>query len=126
MIEKKISKRVGGFDRAKIARAELSEIYKDTEHELYFAKDIELAKKYNVSRHTIYKIREEMNIPPRSKRVLEVLKSMDTKSYNLKELTNLLNIKYQNLYKMVTDFDIPYKNSDCSHDFSRGLSRPTS
>lgn len=104
-----VNKRIGGPDRARIARQELEKILNDPTHPLHMSKDIEFAKQFDVARHTIYKIREEMKAPPRSKRVLSVLKSMDTGRYTLRELASRLGLKYQNLYKVVSDFDLPYK-----------------
>lgn len=105
----KVNKRIGGVDRARLARQDLIKIFNDPTHPLHLAKDIEFARQFDVIRHTVYKIREELNIPPRSKRVLAVLKSMDTGRYTLRELAAKLDLKYQNLYKVVTDFDLPYK-----------------
>ena len=105
----KENKRIGGTDRAKIARLELEKIFQDISHPQYLAKDIEFAIQFDVTRHTIYKIREEAKIPPRSKRILTVLKSMDCSKYTLKELSDKLGLKYQNLYKVVTDNEIEFK-----------------
>lgn len=105
----RINKRIGGPDRARAARQELEKIFNDPTHPLHLAKDIEFANQFDIARHTIYKIRDEMKIPPRSKRVLTVLKNMDTGKYTLKELSTKLGLKYQNLYKVVTDENLPYK-----------------
>lgn len=107
--DSKTNKRIGGPERARLARQELEEIFGDPTHPLHVAKDIEFAKKYDVARHTIYKIRDEMKVPPRSKRVLNVLSNMDTSKYTLRELSSRLGLKYQNLYKVVTDENLPYK-----------------
>jgi len=101
----KVSKRVGGYDRSKIARAELKDVFSDTNHELYFAKDIELAKKYDVTRHTIYKIRDELKVPSRSQRIVEKIKTMNIEQFTLKALAAELGIKYQNLYKLIKETD---------------------
>lgn len=105
MTEKKSCRRIGGFDRAKIARAELKEIFEDPNHQFYYAKDIELAKKYDVTRHTIYKIREDLGVYPRSKRIINRLKEIDRSKFSLKELASYLGIKYQNLYKLITELN---------------------
>ena len=67
----KDNKRIGGLDRAKIAREEMKLIMSDIKNPMYFAKDLEFAKKFNVTRHTIYKAREILKIPSRSERILE-------------------------------------------------------
>jgi hypothetical protein len=103
-------KRVGGLDRAKIAREEMKLIFSDTKNPMYFAKDLEFAKKFDVTRHTIYKARETLKIPPRSRRIFDVLKKMDTKNLTIKEISSKLNIKYQNLYKILTDNKIVVKS----------------
>lgn len=101
--------RIGGTDRAKTARDELALILSDDTNKDYFAKDIDFARKYKVSRHTIYKIREQFNIPSRSERILKVLNSMNTKGFSLMEISKKLNIKYQNLYKIIKDNNINLK-----------------
>lgn len=104
-----VNKRVGGPERARAARQELKKIFSDPSHSLHLAKDIELARRFDVTRHTLYKIRDEMKIPSRSKRVLRVLQDMDTCNYTLKELSDRLGLKYQNLYKVMTDAGLPSK-----------------
>lgn len=104
-----VNKRIGGTDRAKIARDDLKKIFTDPKHPEHMGKDIFFARKYDVTRHTIYKIREDLNIPPRSKRVLAVLKATKTGNYTLHELSKILDLKYQNLYKTMTDNNLPYK-----------------
>lgn len=105
----KDNKRIGGLDRAKIAREEMKLIMSDIKNPMYFAKDLEFAKKFNVTRHTIYKAREILKIPSRSERILEALKKTDTKTLTIKDLAVALCIKYQNLYKIITDNRIPTK-----------------
>lgn len=109
MKKEKINKKIGGTTRAKFARDQLKNIFTDITDPLHLAKDIDLAKKYDVARHTIYKIRHDLKIPPRSKRVLNVLKNMDTGRYTLNEIAARWNLKYQNIYKLVLDNNIPYK-----------------
>jgi hypothetical protein len=108
LVEKE-DKRVGGLSRAKIARDEMKIIFYDPKNSMYFSKDLDFAKKFDVTRHTIYKARETLNILPRSKRILEVLKKMSTKESTIKELSEKLNIKYQNLYKIIMDNRVPVK-----------------
>lgn len=103
------SKKVGGFDRAALAREELKLIFVDENNPFYFDKDIQYAHKFDVSRHTIYKIRDEMKIPPRSERILNKLRTMDTANMSLNRISETLKIKYQNLYKIVMDAQIPFK-----------------
>lgn len=105
----KINKKIGGLGRAKIAREELRIIFRDFENPLYFSKDIDYAKKFDVTRHTIYKIREDLKIPSRSERILNVLRKIKTSTLSLKQISERYNIKYQNLYKVVTDNKVPFK-----------------
>jgi hypothetical protein len=97
------SKRVGGLARAEKARSEMQVILTDENNPLYFAKDIEFARKYDVTRHTIYFIRDTLNIPSRSERLLNKLKKLDLKKYTIKELAEMLRLKYQNLYKVILE-----------------------
>jgi hypothetical protein len=103
------NKRIGGLDRAKIAREEMKIIFSDPKNPLYFAKDIEYAKKFGVTRHTIYKARDTLCIPSRSKRILLVLNNTSTKDLTIRELSKKLNVKYQNLYKIIKDNGVPVK-----------------
>ena len=63
---KPLSKRFGGTERAEKARKELNIILSNPEHELYFEKDIEFARRFDVSRHTIkeYDIEVKPDTPP--------------------------------------------------------------
>lgn len=97
------------INRAQTAREEISKIFADEKNELYFAKDIELSKKFNISRHTMYKIRDELNVPSRSKRILNALKKFDLNNISVNEMSRILNLKYQNLYKIVTENNISFK-----------------
>ena len=104
-----INKKIGGLERAKIAREELILIFNDPTNPLYFSKDIEYAKKFDVTRHTIYSIRDKLGIPPRSERIIAVLKKMKTKDMCIYDISEKLNIKYQNIYKIITDNKISVK-----------------
>ena len=104
-----INKKIGGLGRAKIAREELKLIFSNPSDPFYFSKDIEYAHQFDVARHTIYKIREDLKIPSRSDRILAVLKKMKTSNMTLRELSAKLKIKYQNLYKIITDNKISIK-----------------
>ena len=97
------SKRIGSTTRAEKAREDLKYILTDENHPLYFYKDIEFARKYNVTRHTIYHIREELGAPSRSERILKKLKSIDLKEHTMRDLSKMLGIKYQNLYKIILE-----------------------
>lgn len=101
--EIKVNKKIGGLERAKIAREELKLIFCNPKDPTFFYKDIDYAKKFDVTRHTIYKIRNDLKIASRSDRILAEIKKLKTKDITLKELSAKLNVKYQNLYKIVTD-----------------------
>jgi hypothetical protein len=104
-----VSKKFGGQTRADKARTEMSKIFSDPNHELYLEKDIDLAHRFDVSRLTIYNIREQLRIPPRTDRILSKLKSVDTKQYTKRQLSTLLGLKYQNLYKIIREYKIKVK-----------------
>jgi hypothetical protein len=104
-----VSKKVGGQDRADKARKELTKIFTDKNNPLYLEKDIKLASKFNISRLTLYSIRKELGIPPRTERIISRLKEIDTNQYTKKELATLLGLKYQNLYKIITECNIIVK-----------------
>lgn len=103
------SKKFGGQDRANKARKVMSKIFMDQNHPLYLEKDIDLARKFDVSRLTIYNIREQLNIPPRTERILGRLKDLGASKYTKKELSEILGMKYQNLYKIIRIYKIKVK-----------------
>jgi hypothetical protein len=103
------SKKIGGMERARKAYREIKQILTNEDDPLYLTKDIDFARKYDVSRHTIYKIRDRLKSPARSQRLLKKLRGMDTKKYTIKELSKLLKVKYQNLYKMTLENGIEVK-----------------
>jgi len=105
----KESKRKGGFERAMVARERLLTIFNNTENKDYYLKDIEYAKKFDVTRHTIASIRKQFNVPPRTERILNKLKKIKTNDMTLKEISDTLNVKYQNLYKIVKEHGIEVK-----------------
>jgi hypothetical protein len=109
-----ISKKFGGSERGQIAREELKLIFNDPTNPLYFLKDIDYAGKFNVTRLTVYNIRKNLKVPSRSVRILQVLGKMKTSRLTLKEMSEKLGIKYQNLYKLVTDNNIPFKKEQPS------------
>jgi hypothetical protein len=57
----------------------------------------------------MYKIREEYEIPPRTTRILSMLKKMNLGAYTIKDLSEKLSVKYQNLYRIVKDNDLIVK-----------------
>jgi len=95
----------GGQERAKLARASMQVLFNNPGDPLYFAKDIEFARKFDVTRHTIYKIREKLKIPSRSDRIYKRLKDMNYKEYSINDLSKILGIKYQNLYKIIKEIE---------------------
>jgi hypothetical protein len=108
-MNKNDSKKFGGQDRAEKARKEMSEIFSNPDHDLFLEKDIDLAYRFDVSRLTIYSIREELKIKPRTERILAKLKKIETKRYTKKELASMLGLKYQNLYKILKESNIKVK-----------------
>lgn len=76
---------------------------------LYLLKDIDFAKRYDVSRHTIYSIRKQLNIPSRTDRLLHKLKHTKTNRFTIKELSKIFNVKYQCLYKLINERNLPIK-----------------
>lgn len=104
-----ISKKFGGQDRANKARVAMSKIFSDTEHPLYLEKDIDLAKKFDVSRLTIYNIREQLKVLSRTDRIVSKLRSINTELFTKKELADKLRLKYQNLYKIIREYGICVK-----------------
>jgi hypothetical protein len=104
-----VNKRIGGSKRANVARENLVAIFSDPSNSDYLLKDIEYARRFDVTRHTIASIRDQFKIPPRTERILTRLKSIDTESMTIKEIGALLNIKYQNLYKIIKENDIKVK-----------------
>jgi hypothetical protein len=110
MTTAKENKKIGGIARARIAREELIVALQDESHPLFLAKDIDIARKFSVSRHTVYKIRDDYAIPSRIDRLLITLKSMDTTQFTISELSKILHLKYQNVYKIVKDNKLPTKS----------------
>ena len=98
-----VNKKIGGTARAEVARKEMEKILSDDKDPMYFAKDIEFARKYDVSRHTIYFIRDQLEAPSRSERIINKLKKINLSKFTLKDLSSMLGLKYQNLYKIVTE-----------------------
>lgn len=84
-------------------------ILTDENNPLYFAKDIEFARRYDVSRLTIYSIRDELGAPSRYQRLLKKLKSLDLSLYTINDLVKMLGVKYQNLYKVILENNLKVK-----------------
>lgn len=118
MTQDSVDKRVGGVKRAKKAREYMQDVMADENHQMRYAKDIDFARKFDVSRHTVYAIRDEISMPPRSVRLAERLKTMNTHDKTLSELCRMLNVKYAGLYKIMTENDLPFKS-----DFKSSLGR---
>ena len=104
-----LSKKFGGQDRADKARKEMALILTNENNPLYLLKDIDFAKRYDVSRHTIYSIRKQLNIPSRTDRLLHKLKHTKTNRFTIKELSKIFNVKYQCLYKLINERNLPIK-----------------
>lgn len=104
-----INNRIGGSQRAQVAREQLVAIFSNQDDNEYLLKDIDYANKYSISRHTVASIREQFKIPSRSVRILIRLKTIDTKSMTINEISEHLNVKYQNLYKIIQENGIDVK-----------------
>jgi len=115
--------KLGGSTRAKRARESIQEVFSVANHPLYFAKDIDFARKYDVSRHTIYKIRKELGIKPRAIRILSRLKKMELTEFTLKDLEKTLHIKYQNLYKIILENGLKVKQDVLPIEFLKRYQR---
>jgi hypothetical protein len=110
MTSKQVDKRVGGTKRAEKAREFIKNVMGDVAHPMHFAKDIDFARMFDVSRHTIYKIRRDLEIPDRLERIVSRLKGVDTGNHTMKELCTLLNVKYAGLYKILCEKNLPVKS----------------
>lgn len=91
------------MERAKRARYEMRAIFMNESHPLFFCKDIEFARRFSVNRHTICSIRAELNIKSRCERLRERLSKLDLTRFTLNDLSGMLNVKYQNLYKVIVE-----------------------
>jgi len=98
-----VNKKIGGTERAEKARKAMTKVFTGEDDPLYFAKDIEFARKFDVSRLTIYHIRDQLKVPSRSERIIKKLKKINLPNFTIKQLAEMLNLKYQNLYKIVTE-----------------------
>jgi len=110
MTQSVIDKRVGGMKRAQKAREFMNTVMADEAHPMRYAKDIDFARKFDVSRHTIYSIRDEIKMLSRSDRLAAKLKATNTKDKTLGELCLLLNVKYAGLYKIMTENELPFRS----------------
>jgi hypothetical protein len=104
-----VNKRIGGSQRAQVAREKLVEIFGNPEDSNYLLKDIEYARMFSVTRHTISSIRGQFKIPARTERILRRLESINTETLTITELSGLLDVKYQNLYKIITENHLKVK-----------------
>lgn len=98
------------LDRTESAQEDFKVIFSDPKHSLYFAKDSELSREYGISRHTVRTLRTVVGAPSRSKRILEALKRMPTKKHTIFELSDMLGVKYQCLYRIIRDHNIKVKS----------------
>ena len=108
-MDKPLNKKYGAFARTQEARTKIKEIFSNTRNRYYFLKDAELSKVLDISRHTVKKIRGEQNIPTRALRILEILANIDTEKFTITELSLMLNLRYQNLYKVIKMNHLPFK-----------------
>lgn len=104
-----MNNKIGGIHRAQAAREELLDIFMKTESKDYLLKDTDYALRFNITRHTIAAIREQFRIPARTERILTRLKALNTEDMVIADLCELLGVKYQNLYKIITDNKIKVK-----------------
>ena len=102
-------RRIGATERAEKARREMKVILTNDTNPFYLTKDIDFARRYGLSRLTVYKIRKELGIPPRVVRLTKKLKKIDTKSRTINELATKLNVKYSNLYRVIREEQIKTK-----------------
>lgn len=100
------NKKIGGTLRAKIARESLAAIFKDKDNPNYLLKDIEYAKMFDVTRLTISTIRESLKVKNRTHRIIDRIDDLGPKDNTLKELSLKLGVKYQNLYKICSEYNI--------------------
>ena len=103
-----MNKKIGGTARAKVARTELSEILNNPSHPDYTKKDIYFAKRYDVSRHTIYKIRDDLKCVSRPNRLINFIKKNSSDTMTIQDIATKTGIRYQLVYKAVKDNKIPY------------------
>jgi len=87
-------------------------ILSDENNPLYYSKDIEFARRYDISRLTVYHIRDDLGAPSRYQRILKKLKSLDLSLYTINDLTKMLGVKYQNVYKIILENNLKVKPDD--------------
>jgi hypothetical protein len=104
-----VNKRIGGSQRAQVAREKLVAIFSNPEDSDYLLKDIEYARRFKVTRHTIASIRGQFEVPARTERIIKRLEAIDTKNMTLTEISEHISVKYQNLYKIVKEIGIEVK-----------------
>ncbi|NLD91341.1 MAG: hypothetical protein GX639_01600 [Fibrobacter sp.] len=88
-------------NRGVLARHYLQTVFKNPKHPMYTASDTDFARDLNVTRLTVINIRKKLHMENRHNRIIDLLKQIDTTEYTLRELAALLDLKYQNLYKLV-------------------------
>lgn len=99
-------------DRSWQLQQHLEEIFTDPNHPEFFFKDIDFARKYNVSRHTIEKIRCLSNIPNRKLRIAIFLKKIKEEKFTIRDLSSSFSVKYDSMYKLIEEFKIPHRASN--------------
>ncbi len=88
-------------NRGKLARQYLQDVFTNPGHPMYAASDVQFAKKLNVTRLTVINIRKDLNIKSRYHRIVDLLKSIDTRRYTITKLSEKIGLKYQNTYQLI-------------------------
>lgn len=101
-------------ERARIARDKLRKVFSDPDHRYYLEKDNFFADRYEVSRHTISAIRGELEVPIRSRRIEQTLDRLDTSAHTIRQLSTILGIDYQNVYKIIKSKKLPVLKDETS------------
>ena len=87
--------------RGQNARQYIHKELNNPKSRMYTATDVQFAKECNVTRLTVINIRRELNLKSRYLRVIDLLRSIDTKRYTITELGRKLGLKYQNTYQLI-------------------------
>ena len=87
--------------RAERARKYLQKIFMNINHPNYCRMDIDFARRFGVTRHTIYKIRRKLCIPSRLSRIIMKLMHVGAYRYTIHELERILGVRYQALYHTI-------------------------
>jgi hypothetical protein len=92
--------------RGELARRYIQRIFNNPEDPMYTASDVTLAKQFNITRLTVINIRTEMGLKGRNARVVELLANIDTSKFTIKEISARINVKYQNVYKIIKQLNL--------------------